>query len=74
MQPVAHLILKTLWPVPETLIRDYVQDYDRVVMVGVNMGQYVGEIRRLLPTKTVDFWGLMNGKLFTPQQFRGIAP
>lgn len=71
-QPVAHLILKTLWPVPETLIRDYAQNYDRVVMVEMNMGQYVREIRRLLPTKTVDFWGLMNGNLITPQQIREV--
>jgi 2-oxoglutarate ferredoxin oxidoreductase subunit alpha len=56
-QPVSLLTPKTLWPVPERLIVDTAAAYDRVVVVEMNMGQYVREIRRLLPGKPVDFFG-----------------
>lgn len=71
-RPVAHLILKTLWPVPEALIQTYAKDYDRIVVVEMNLGQYVREIRRLLTNKRVDFWGQMNGNLITPRQIREV--
>jgi 2-oxoglutarate ferredoxin oxidoreductase subunit alpha len=40
-QPVSLLTPKTLWPVPERLIVDTAATYDRVVVVEMNMGQYV---------------------------------
>jgi 2-oxoglutarate ferredoxin oxidoreductase subunit alpha len=67
-KPVSLLTLKTLWPVPETLINDTAADYERVVVVEMNMGQYVREIQRLLPGKTIDFLGQMNGNLIKPEQ------
>ena len=67
-KPVSLLTLKTLWPVPETLIRDTAADYERVVVVEMNMGQYVREIQRLLPGKNIDFMGQMNGNLIKPEQ------
>lgn len=65
---VATLTLKTLWPVPEQLIRDKAAPYTRVVVVEMNLGQYLGEIERLLPEKEMKFLGQMNGVLITPQQ------
>ncbi len=70
--PVSLLTLKTLWPVPENLIREKAAAYDRVVVVEMNMGQYVREIKRLLPGKTVDFFGQMNGSLITPDQIMEV--
>jgi 2-oxoglutarate ferredoxin oxidoreductase subunit alpha len=71
-QPVSLLTPKTLWPVPERLIVDTAATYDRVVVVEMNMGQYVREIRRLLPGKQVDFLGQMNGDLIKPEQIREV--
>ena len=71
-KPVSLLILKTLWPVPERLIVDTAAAYDRVVVAEMNMGQYVREIQRLLPGKTVDFLGQMNGNLIKPEQIREV--
>jgi 2-oxoglutarate ferredoxin oxidoreductase subunit alpha len=71
-QPVSLLTPKTLWPVPERLIVDTAATYDRVVVVEMNMGQYVREIRRLLPGKQVDFFGQMNGDLIKPEQIREV--
>jgi len=69
---VSLLILKTLWPVPEGLIRKKAQAANRVVVIEMNLGQYVGEIRRLLPNKQVDFYGQMDGRLITPKQIEEV--
>ncbi len=66
--PASLLILKTLWPVPETLIREKAAPYTRVVMAEMNLGQYVRELERLLPDKEIEFIGQMNGELIKPSQ------
>ena len=71
-KPVSLLILKTLWPVPERLIVKTAAPYDRIVVVEMNMGQYVHEIQRLLPNKWVDFLGQMNGNLIEPVQISEV--
>ena len=71
-RPVSLLIPKTLWPVPERLIVDVATAHNRIVVVEMNMGQYVREIQRLLPGKTVDFFGQMNGNLIKPEQIREV--
>jgi len=71
-KPVSLLTPKTLWPVPERLIVDTAASHERVVVVEMNTGQYVREIRRLLPGKTIDFYGQMNGNLIKPEQIREV--
>ncbi len=66
--PTALLVLKTLWPVPEPLIRAIAAPYRRVIMAEMNLGQYVREIERLLPDKPIRFLGQMNGELIKPAQ------
>lgn len=63
---------KTLWPVPERLIKDVAAPYKRIVVVEMNMGQYIREIQRLLPGKQIDFLGQMNGNLIKPEQIRKV--
>lgn len=72
-RPASLLILKTLWPVPVNLIRRYAREAKRVVVAEMNLGQYVREIERVLPDKTVSFLGQMNGKLITPGQIKEVA-
>lgn len=67
-RPVSLLILKTLWPVPEKLIRDKAKKANRVFVFEMNMGQYYGEIRKILPDKRVEFFGQMDGRLITPRR------
>jgi len=62
------LALKTLWPVPEKRIRETAAGYKRVVVVEMNLGQYVREIQRLLPEKEISFVGRMDGELVKPRQ------
>jgi 2-oxoglutarate ferredoxin oxidoreductase subunit alpha len=67
-KPVSLLALKTLWPVPEHLIVQAARDVKRVIVVEMNLGQYVREIKRILPQKQIDFLGQMDGRLITPAQ------
>ena len=66
-QSVSLLILKTIWPVPETVIRRATRNIKRVVVVEMNLGQYVHEIERILPEKSVELLAQMDGRLITPQ-------
>ncbi len=72
-QPVSLLILKTLWPVPENLIREKARNAKRVVVAEMNLGQYVREIERILPDKKIDFLGQMDGRLITPDQIKEVV-
>jgi 2-oxoglutarate ferredoxin oxidoreductase subunit alpha len=71
-KPVSLLVLKTLWPVPEHLIRQVAQSVKRIVVVEMNMGQYIWEIKRILPEKRIDFLGQMDGRLITPAQITEV--
>ena len=71
-KPVSLLILKTLWPVPEHLIRQAAQSVKRIVVVEMNMGQYIRELKRILPEKQIDFLGQMDGRLITPAQITEV--
>ncbi len=72
-KPVSLLVLKTLWPVPEKLIRSAAENVGHVLVVEMNMGQYVREIRRVIVGKPVDFFGQMNGNLITPDQIKQVV-
>ena len=69
-KPISLLILKTLWPVPEKVIRQAARDARRIVVVEMNLGQYKREIKRILPRKPVDFYGQMDGRLITPVRIK----
>jgi len=69
-RPFSLLILKTLWPVPQDLIQKYAGGMKRVVVVEMNLGQYVKEVERILPNIPVRFLGQMNGRLITPSQIK----
>jgi 2-oxoglutarate ferredoxin oxidoreductase subunit alpha len=71
-KPISLLVLKTLWPVPANLIREQTKDVKRVVVLEMNLGQYVREVKRLLPDKKVDFFGQMDGRLINPQQINEV--
>ena len=72
-KPISLLILKTLWPVPEKLIRQKTEGVQRVVVVEMNLGQYFREIERLLKDKTVEIFGQMDGRLISPSRIKEVA-
>ena len=66
--PVSLLVLKTLWPVPEQVLQAAAVGKERVLVVEMNLGQYVQEIRRVLCNQKVDFFGKMSGQLISPTE------
>jgi len=71
-KPVSLLVLKTLWPVPEAVVRSAAEKVKRVVVVEMNLGLYAREIRRILPDRRVDFFGRMDGDLISPRKIREV--
>jgi len=69
-RPVSLLILKTLWPVPIEVIRRAAKGFKRVVVVEMNLGQYVREVQRILTDRHIDFYGQMDGHLITPLKIK----
>ena len=67
------LVLKTLWPVPEDFIREKAAPYKRLVVAEMNLGQYLREVQRIMPGKTIDFLGQMNGELIKPAQIMEVV-
>ncbi len=67
----ALLVLKTLWPVPEELIMERAEPFRDIVVLEMNLGQYVLEIERVL-RKKVRFFGKMDGTLITPTEIREV--
>jgi 2-oxoglutarate ferredoxin oxidoreductase subunit alpha len=69
-QPVSLLVLKTLWPVPVEVIRRAANGFKRIVVVEMNLGQYVQEIKRILAEKHIEFYGQMDGRLISPSKIK----
>jgi 2-oxoglutarate ferredoxin oxidoreductase subunit alpha len=69
---VALLVLKTLWPVPEELIRAKALPYRDIVVLEMNLGQYYLEIERVLH-REVRFLGKMDGTLITPKEIGEVV-
>lgn len=66
--PASLLVIKTLWPVPERVLLTAAEGMSRILVVEMNLGQYVHEVRRALCGKRVDFYGKMNGQLISPAE------
>jgi 2-oxoglutarate ferredoxin oxidoreductase subunit alpha len=66
--PVSVLTLKTLWPIPVGLIKKIASIHRQVVVVEMNLGQYVHDIRGIITDRPVKFFGRMDGNLITPTQ------
>ena len=67
------LVIKTLWPVPEHVLQAAAEGIDRILVIEMNLGQYVHEVRRVLCGRQVDFYGKMCGRLITPAEIIGAV-
>lgn len=64
---ISLLILKTLYPVPQNLLRRTIHNKVEIVVIEMNHGQYIREIERLAGSVPIRFYGQMNGELITPE-------
>ena len=65
---VSLLILKTLYPVPEKMLQRTIASAAKIVVVEMNLGQYVREVERLSSPGRVVFYGKMDGELISPEE------
>jgi len=70
---ISLLILKTLYPVPKTLINRYINEVTTIVVVEMNLGLYVREIERLAKTQRIIQYGQMDGELLSPDKIREVV-
>ncbi len=68
-EAVSTLTLHTLWPVPESLLREAAQGVTRIVVAELNPGLYVREIAALFPDREVVSLARIDGQLIAPEQF-----
>ena len=66
--PVSLAVPKTLWPVPETRLREALDGVERVVVAELNDGLYRREIERIAGVRTVNGVHRIDGELITPAQ------
>ena len=69
---VSLLILQTLYPVPEKLLQEEFSKVSRLIVIEMNLGQYVREVERLSGALEVEFFGKMNGELISPEEICGV--
>ncbi len=72
-RPVALVVVKLLYPVPETVLRHHFGRCERILVVEMNTGQYVREIERLAGTVPVHWFGRMDGELLDPEAIAAEA-
>lgn len=65
---VSLLILKTLFPVPEYLIKKEISKVHSVFVFEMNLGQYIREIKQFSDSTPVTGYGKMDGELISPEE------
>ena len=73
MRKYRCLFVKTLYPVPEKLLQSAISEARKVLVVEMNLGQYVREIERLSPPEQIAFYGRMDGELISPEEIMGAV-
>lgn len=62
----------TLWPSPESKLREIGKKIDKIIVIELNLGQYVNEIQRIIGDK-IRFYGKSNGRAITPNEIINIV-
>lgn len=76
-QLVSTLIVQSLWPVPETALREAMQGMRRIIVPELNFGQYRLEVERIAlamdPRPDVVGVNRVDGDLITPKQIQEVV-
>jgi 2-oxoglutarate ferredoxin oxidoreductase subunit alpha len=66
---VSAVTVHSLWPVPETALRNAMRSVERVVVAELNLGQYRREIERIGDGREIVGLNRVDGELIAPEQF-----
>ena len=69
---ISLLILKTLFPVPVSILQKTIHTAGRIVLVEMNLGLYETEIARLCSDKHIIHHTRMDGELISPEEIRAV--
>lgn len=58
---------KTIWPSPESKLKELGKKFSKILVVELNLGQYVKEIERVMK-KDIEFFGKANGRAISPNE------
>jgi 2-oxoglutarate ferredoxin oxidoreductase subunit alpha len=64
---VSVVSVRSLWPMPEERIREALEGVETIVVAERNLGEYIREIRRILPDRDVRLARRMDGRLIPPK-------
>jgi len=70
---VSLAIVRSLWPVPETLLAQALAGVERVVVAELNQGQYRRELERLAGPREVIGVHRVDGRLIAPREIQEAA-
>lgn len=65
---LSSLVVKSLWPAPESALQGAAAAVEQVLVAELNLGQYRLEVERLLPGKKVVGLNRVDGEMITPEQ------
>ena len=51
---------------------DKAKPFKHIIVIEMNLGQYVNEIKRVLCDKKIRFYGQMNGVLISPEKIMEV--
>ncbi len=71
--PLAGLVVRSLWPVPEAAIATALVGITRIIVPELNLGLYRREIERLAGDREVVGINRIDGDLISPQQILELA-
>lgn len=58
--------LETVWPFPEDMIRNAVNNAKKIIVVEMNLGQIFYEVQRIFPDKKVELFPKIGGEMHHP--------
>ena len=62
---MSSLVVQSLWPIPETALRDALESVERIVVPELNMGLYGREIERISGGREIIGVNRIDGGLIT---------
>ncbi len=62
----------TLWPFPQTALREAAKNIQHILVIECNRGQMLEDVQRILPDKTLHFLGHDGGTIPTTQEIEAM--
>lgn len=65
---VSHVVVRSLWPLPEKALQDVIARHETIIVPEHNLGQYASELQRFSGDKTLVKINRIDGEAIEPRQ------